>query len=502
MQDYWQLLARAFTYQRQEADSSSRQAATLLSLAALAGLSAGIYLWAFADRYSLFEWYQKPQLTVYQLSKFHPAIYSSLVSAFIVQAGFYWLGWRMVRQVQGRLAWLVVLSGALVSASILLFLYPFDAADIFDYIIHGRIQGIYGANPYQVVPNQFPNDPFLQYAAWNSDPSPYGPLWALLAATTARLAGNGIIANVIAFKLLVGIFWAGNIGLVATILRRAAPERMLAGVFLFAWNPLVLYETFGNGHNDMTLIFCLLLAVWMLQSRRFTGAILALVAGILFKFIPALLLPAAGLIVLRQLPNLPARLRFVAVTALAVGVLLVTVYYPFWLGLDTLPFGRRSQLFTASLPAMAYTWFTFSLDWKQAAFFINLIAAGATFMFAVWQGWRASRNPSWLSFTEASLNILLFYLLLTCPWFQQWYALWPLSLAILLPPGRKLYLTLLLGGYTLFAKHLIFGPFFFRVHPLPKAWREILFGPTVLIVPWLYALQTLWRANRVKAEIA
>lgn len=502
MYDYRQLLARAFTYQRQELDSNSRHVAILLSLAGFAGLSAGIYLWAFTDRYSLFEWYQKPQLTVYQLSKFHPAIYSSLISVFIAQAGFYWLGWRMVRQVQGRLAWMVVLGGALVSALILLFLYPFDAADIFDYIIHGRIQGVYGANPYYIVPNQFPSDPFLHYAAWNADPSPYGPLWALLAAATARLAGNGIIANVITFKLLVGIFWAGNIGLITAILRRAAPERALAGVFLFAWNPLILYETFGNGHNDMALVFCLLLAVWMVQSRRFTGAILALVGGILFKFIPALLLPVAGLMALRYLPDFRARLRFVAMTMLAAGVLLVIVYYPFWFGLDTLPFGRRVQLFTASLPAMAYTWFTFNLGWEQAAVYINLIAAGTTFVFALWQGWRASRHPSWLSFTGASLNILLFYLLLACPWFQQWYVLWPLGLAVLLPPGQKLYLTLLLGGYTLLAKHLIFGPLFFRIRPLPKPWREIWFGPAVLLVPWLYALQSLWPARRVKAKIS
>lgn len=502
MHDYWQLLARAFTYQRQRADPYSRHAATLLSLAGLAGLSACIYFWAFTDRYSLFEWYQQPQLTVYQLSKFHPAIYSSLVSAFIVQAGFYWLGWRVACQAKGPVAWVLVLAGALASALILLFLYPFDAADIFDYIIHGRIQGIYGANPYQVVPNQFPNDPFIHYAAWNSDPSPYGPLWAMLAAVTARLAGNGIIANVLAFKFLVGIFWAGNIGLVAAILRRAAPARALAGVFLFAWNPLVLYETFGNGHNDMTLIFCLLLAVLALQHRRFTCVILALVMGILFKFIPALLLPAAGLIALRQLPNLRARLRFVLVTTVAAGVLLVMVYYPFWFGIETLPFGRRAQLFTASLPAVVYTWLTFDLGWKQAAFLINLFAAGVTFTFAFWQGWRASRNPTWLSFTQASLNILLFYLLLTCPWFQQWYTLWPLGLAVLLPSGQKLYLTLLLGGYTLFAKHLIFGPLFFRIQPLPTAWREIWFGPSILIVPWLYALQTLWQARRVKYEVS
>ena len=105
-----------------------------------------------------------------------------------------------------------------------------------------------------------------------------------------------------------------------------------------------------------------------------------------------------------------------------------------------------------------------------------------------------------VSFTRASLNILLFYLLVTCSWFQQWYALWPLGLAALLPAGPQVYLTLLLGGYTLLSKHLVFGPLFFKIHPLPKAWREIWFGPAVMLVPWLYALQTIWSSRQEKHE--
>jgi hypothetical protein len=89
------------------------------------------------------------------------------------------------------------------------------------------------------------------------------------------------------------------------------------------------------------------------------------------------------------------------------------------------------------------------------------------------------------------VNILLFYLLLACTWFQQWYALWPLALAVLLPPGPSVYLTLILGGYTLLAKHVIFGPLIYRLHPFPREWREIWFGPTVLGIPWLYAFFAL-----------
>ncbi len=43
--------------------------------------------------------------------------------------------------------------------------------------------------------------------------------------------------------------------LIAAILRRLAPDRLLAGVVLFLWNPVVLYETIGQGHNDVAMLF-------------------------------------------------------------------------------------------------------------------------------------------------------------------------------------------------------------------------------------------------------
>ena len=86
------------------------------------------------------------------------------------------------------MAWLVVLGGALVSGGLLLWMYPIDAADIFDNIMHGRILGVYEANPFQQVAQDFQSDPFYRYVAWRRTISAYGPAWELLAGVTARLA--------------------------------------------------------------------------------------------------------------------------------------------------------------------------------------------------------------------------------------------------------------------------------------------------------------------------
>ena len=414
-----------------------------------------------------------------------------LASAFVIQCGLYWLGWRAAQRTGGRTAWLIVLGGALASGIALLFVYPFDAADIFDYIMHGRIVSVYGANPFREVAEQFSHDPFYPYAGWQRSPSFYGPAWEMVGAGVTWLVGDGIIANVLAFKLVGGVFLAASAGLVALILRHAAPERMLAGVTFLAWNPVVLYVTLGNGHNDIILVTCILAAVLALLHRRYTLTILALVLGTLFKFIPALLLPAAGLIALRNLSDMRARLRFLAVATFASLALIVLAYGPFWYGTEILDMSQRTRYFTASLPAFFYTWLHPMLGREQAASVISLTALSLTILFVLWQGWRSSRAASWLSFSYATLNILLFYLLLTCSWFQQWYAVWPLGVAALLPPGPTVYLAMILGGYTVLSKQLVFGPLIYRLHPPPRETREIWFPPTVLGLPWLYAFFSL-----------
>jgi hypothetical protein len=187
------------------------------------------------------------------------------------------------------------------------------------------------------------------------------------------------------------------------------------------------------------------------------------------------------------LPGWRARLYFLLVTGSATLLLLALIYGPFWYGVEMIDLSHRTQFFTASLPAFFYTWLQPSLGQAQAAALVSRVAVSLTVLFALGQGWRAWRDHSWLSFSRSAVTTLLFYLLLTCSWFQQWYVTWPLALAVLLPPGPYLYLTLVLGGYTLLSKHIIFGPLIFRLHPFPREWREIWFPPTVLGLPWLYA---------------
>ncbi|MGD8627423.1 MAG: hypothetical protein PVJ34_23015 [Anaerolineae bacterium] len=467
----------------------------LLLLAGLSVLNAGVYWLLFVGPWNLPELYRRRLYDLRRLSIDDPLARWQLLAGFVLLALLYWLGWHAASRSRGRMAWVLVVTGAAISGTILLFLYPFDAADVFDNIMHGRILGLYGANPFDQVPADFKGDPFYRYTAWRDFPSAYGPGWEFVAAATARLAGDGIVANVLAFKIVGGLFLAGCIGIVAALLRRTVPERALAGTLLLAWNPLILYETLGQGHNDVAMLFWILAAVWWLARGRHTLSALALVAGALFKFVPLLLLPAAGLISLRMLPDRRARLRFVATTACAAAVMVVLAYAPFWQGLETLGVEHRRELFTSSLPAAAYALLQTPLGKEQAASHVSLAAASITALFALWQAVRAGRTPSWQAFARAAFNISIFYLLLTCLWFQQWYMVWPLGLVPLLPTGLAWWGISV--GFAVLAKPLIFEPVWLWTHPSPdRSWLEVRLGPSVLAVPWLLTLVALWAGRR------
>jgi hypothetical protein len=473
-----------------------------LRLAVLAGLNLLVFWLAFVRPADLREIY--PQATPHLFFIHEPGsrVHLNLILAFICLALIYLLAWRTAGEASGKAAWGLVVGGSLAFGAVLLFLFPYDAADIFDYIIHGRMSAVYGANPYLSIPKEFPEDPVYRYVAWKLERSPYGPVWGLLAHLAARPAGDGVVANVIAYKLIPGLFLLGSLLLVAAILRRAAPGQALAGTLLLAWNPLVLYETWGNGHNDMVMVFWIVAAAWAIQRRRFTLAILSLTAGILVKFLPVLLVPAALAIALREHPSWRSRAAFLLRTGLAALVLAGLVYAPFWEGPQVITVAGRDRLFSASIPSSAFHLLSPWLGKEAAAQWVSRTALAMTLLFALYQAWRAWKDPARDHFAQASFNIIAFYLLVTILWFQQWYVLWLLGLVPLLRSRAARDLGIFFS-FAVLAKQFVVSPFLYFPRPrFVQPWFEIAFTLGVLSLPWLFTLYAIWRERRLSSAHA
>jgi hypothetical protein len=466
------------------------------ALAGLAGLSNLVYWLAYSRPFSLLKYYDHPLFDLRRYSAGAPNARWLLFGAFVMQIGLYTLSWRLARRTRSRMAWGIVMASSLLSALILIFMFPIGAADLFDYIVHGRIFGVYGANPFLSTGRQFASDPFYPYMGWRDWPSVYGPLWALIGGTAARLAADGVIANVLVFKLFIGAFFFASILVVAATLQRVAPDYALAGVVLLAWNPIVLYETFGNGHNDIVMVFWILLATWLITERRFTMAVLALIAGGLIKYAPLFLLPVAGLLALRDLQGMRARLTFIILTGISTAGLVALSYLPFWEGLKTLTVLKHQNLVTTSLPAALSAWLEPVWGAALTNTILNWATIVATGLIVLWRSLCAWDDRSRFSFARNAFWILMGYLLFTCPWFQEWYTIWPIAIAAVIPstPVVLLALVLNLGGLT---KHFVFGPLWLWVRPLPaKEWIEMRLGPAVMALPWLALIVYLLAIQR------
>lgn len=473
-------------------------ASPTLVLAVSAGLSVFIYAFIFARLAFLPEVWDEPlrtgtQISLRVLDGGRGLARVQLISGFAALGVLYFFAYRAAQQARDRIDTAVVVLGALGFAAALLFMYPFGAADIFDNIIHGRMIAFYDANPFEQIPNQFRHDPILPYVAWKSSQSAYGPLWEIIAGETAWIAGHTVLSNIYWFKLLPGLFWGLTLGVAWILLRRANRQPALPAFLLLAWNPLILYEVWGNAHNDIALAFFVLLAAWMILEKRYTLAILALTAGALVKYIPLLLIPAAGMIALWALPTWRRRGRFVLSSALLAGGLIVLLYAPFWVGLDTLTIGRRATMLSGSIGSAVHSILVdgpAKMPKEATAKSVTIVLAGLTALAALVEAWRARRRPDWQGFVQHSFYIYMFYLLVTVPWFQQWYAIWPLVLLPFLDaPARGLALVF---GFAVLGKQLWVDPSLYwskRWAPLPS--REIGFALGNLSISWLCALYVI-----------
>ena len=181
-----------------------------------------------------------------------------------------------------------VLWGALLLRVVYLPVGPGLTDDLYRYIWDGWLQWE-GINPYRFVPSDPALVPFRDttlYENLNSREyySVYPPLSQLFFALGGlAYDGHWTTSYYVLKALFVGIEFGGVV-----VLTRLTSAR---NVLLYAWNPLVLIETAGQGHTESLLVVLLLIAVWAVRGRRGACASLAIAGAGLVKIYPFALGP-------------------------------------------------------------------------------------------------------------------------------------------------------------------------------------------------------------------
>lgn len=314
----------------------------------------------------------------------------------------------------------------------LMWMYPLWSFDLFHYQADARTFWVYGDNPLTVPPSAHP---YPIDIVWADRPSPYGPVWSLLTFAPTLAAGDHYLAGLLAFKLLIAVFFFGCAWLIYGLAARVRPGWEAAAVVLFAWNPFVLFRTIGNGQNDVVMVFFLLLALWRTRERDWLFVFPALALSVLVKYVTALLVPTFLLYVWWQTPGTArARLRALAPGLSAAVLIAVLTYAPFWAGwatFDTVLWQARSMT-TASAQWL--------LQWRlgpalrthpelvrdQAGIITRLVFL-ALYLPLLWQARR-----DFVRLLACTVNLLFWYLIVGIGWFMPWYLIWPVAVAAVL----------------------------------------------------------------------
>ena len=332
----------------------------------------------------------------------------------------------------------IVIGGTLLFGATLALAYPTTAIDLLIYAVRTRGWALYGLTPLATAPQNLAGDPWVGLAAeWADAPSPYGPVWEGPSLLAFHLVGGDFLSHLFAIKMIAALAHLGCALLVGLILRRMKPEWALVGMAAFAWNPLALLEAVGNAHNDILMVFFLLLAVYFVVSDRRWLVIPALTLSILTKFVTLMVLPFFLLYLVRQETTWRRRL-VVAVGNLALAVGLgVALMVPVWPGWENwavrdLGGGAGKSPF-ALLVLILRPWLT-----TNVAFDVSRYVLGGLFLLIyAWLAWRALTGP------PTPTNVVLiptfwvffWYLVLPNQQFHAWYLLWPLAMAVTLIPS-------------------------------------------------------------------
>jgi len=67
----------------------------------------------------------------------------------------YWLAYQRVLAADQPFGLAVILIPATAFAVVLLGVFPFNALDVYNYLILGRVEAVHGQNPYLVPPTPF-----------------------------------------------------------------------------------------------------------------------------------------------------------------------------------------------------------------------------------------------------------------------------------------------------------------------------------------------------------
>jgi hypothetical protein len=218
----------------------------------------------------------------------------------------------------------------------------------------------------------------------------------------------------------------------------------LHGTAAYLWNPLILFELAGEGHNDAVMLFFVVAALAACAAQRPVTSLIAQSMGALTKYVSLLFIPPQ-LVYLWRTRNGTGRFALeICIATVIAAAIAAILYAPFWAGLSTFEglLERGAPLSSAS-PFGGINWMLRRSPFAAFAGPITIaVVSIPSLMFVVWASLRV-KDVAGLAQTLAWISVL--YVLFASPDYWPWHACMPVALILIADSEGWLWFALLLS---------------------------------------------------------
>ena len=343
---------------------------------------------------------------------------ASLVAAFVLYGVGAYLAWSGALRLRVALIVAVIVQAVPLGAPLLL------SKDAYLYWGEGRVFAVHHANPYVATPAQYPSDPSTPWVSesWRSEPTPYGPAWALAAAAPAATSSR--LTAELAYRAIALV---ALLGCLLVIARRT---RSAAAVAFLGWSPLLALHYAGGGHSDAVMMLFTVGAIALGTSSLGGGALWPVASA--FKPFPPVLVSLE--LARRRLEVGRRWWAGLAGGAVAVVAVATGLFGTHWIHAATTGAHQAS-------PLGGVHWLTEAGLTHRDAVVVCALVFVAVYLGLLRNAWQTGRGR----FSLAATALCLLSSLL-----RPWYALWPVALAALEEDAWAAVAAFALSGYLLF----------------------------------------------------
>jgi hypothetical protein len=359
-----------------------------------------------------------------------------------------------------RATYILLIFGALVFRATLWPMQPTLSDDLQRYRWDAKVQAN-GWNPYEVAPND-PRLAYLRDHYWEIMPGKETPTIYPPATELVNRAAGAVFPGPTAFKVPFAAADVLVLLLLAWMFREEKDRAFRVAVY--AWNPLVIVEFAGSGHNDVLALLGIVGGLALIRSRRVGDSREGMVSAMPKE------LQESGASAVEVGRNESASIRLIASSVLialaAMAKVFPAVLLPVWIRkagwpekrsgwlaagfagaasvLMLLPYWRALGAFRENFAHYEANWKNYHaslytvLDWLSGGGtkIPALVGAAAIGGLAVWLAWKRA-EPARAAYLLIATSLVFW------PNGYSWYFTWIVPLLCFFPNPAWLLLTVL-----------------------------------------------------------